>query len=76
MRLNRSCNIVERVKNVESLLKRVESSLNRFQLSLNIDSTSPSFSKMLNGVETVLNTLFNNGRTHAGSHQVAKVNMV
>ena len=44
--LNRSSNIVESVKILESLLKAcwIE-----FKISFNIDSTFPSFSKMLNG---------------------------
>ena len=45
-RLNRSSNIVESVKILESLLKAcwIE-----FKISFNIDSTFPLFSKMLNG---------------------------
>ena len=53
MRLNKSSNIVESMKNVEACQACVESSLNWFKLSFKIDSTFPLFSKMLNGVEAV-----------------------
>ena len=55
--------------------KRVESSLNRFKLSRNVDSNFPFLSKNVEWCWSRLNTLFNNCRTHACSHQAAKVNM-